>query len=180
MVWFKVYGRDIINDPDWHELNSDQKATLFELWCLASEKNGELPEIKKICFRLHKSKEFVQAMLDDLNAWLDSDSEDSIYDEYTEYAREESREEENINTLDGFSEFWDSYPSTRKVGKKPCQDKWIRKSLYRLKDQIVNHVRVMSDSKQWKDGYSPNPLTYLNQERYNDSVEVNDPFAGAL
>ena len=38
----------------------------------------------------------------------------------------------------------------------------------------------MSNSKQWKDGYSPNPLTYLNQERYNDTVEVNDPFAGAL
>ena len=21
MIWFKVYGRDILNDPDWHELS---------------------------------------------------------------------------------------------------------------------------------------------------------------
>ena len=48
MVWFKCYGRDIINDPDWHALTDTQKATLFELWCLASEKNGELPMLEKL------------------------------------------------------------------------------------------------------------------------------------
>jgi len=96
MVWFKVYGRDIINDPDWHELSSDQKATLFELWCLASEKNGQLPDLKKLCFRLHKDKEFVQNMLITLNSWFEADSADSIYGEYTEYAREKKREEEKI------------------------------------------------------------------------------------
>jgi hypothetical protein len=94
MVWFKVYGRDIINDPDWHELSSDQKATLFELWCLASERNGELPDLKKLCFRLHKDKEFVQNMLITLNAWFERDSANSIYGEYTEYAREKKIEEE--------------------------------------------------------------------------------------
>jgi hypothetical protein len=94
MVWFKVYGRDIINDPDWHELSSDQKATLFELWCLASEKNGELPDLKKLCFRLHKDKEFVKDMLISLNAWFEGDSDNSIYNEYTTYAREKRREED--------------------------------------------------------------------------------------
>lgn len=94
MVWFKVYGRDIINDPDWHELSSDQKATLFELWCLASEKNGELPDLKKLCFRLHKDKEFVQNMLITLNSWFEGDPDNSIYEVYKDYAREESREEE--------------------------------------------------------------------------------------
>ncbi len=96
MVWFKVYGRDIINDPDWHELNSDQKATLFELWCLASEKNGELPDLKKLCFRLHKDKEFVQNMLITLNSWFESDPDNSIHELYKDYAREERREEEKI------------------------------------------------------------------------------------
>jgi hypothetical protein len=96
MVWFKVYGRDIINDPDWHELSSDQKATLFELWCLASEKNGELPDLKKLCFRLHKDKEFVQNMLITLNSWFEGDSANSIHELYKDYAREERREEEKI------------------------------------------------------------------------------------
>jgi hypothetical protein len=96
MVWFKVYGRDIINDPDWHELSSDQKATLFELWCLASEKNGELPDLKKLCFRLHKSKEYVQDMLISLYTWFEGDPVNSICKEYTEYAREKRIEEEKI------------------------------------------------------------------------------------
>ena len=94
MVWFKVYGRDIINDPDWHELSSDQKATLFELWCLASEKNGELPDLKKLCFRLHKDKEYVQDMLISLYTWFEGDPVNSICKEYTEYAREKKIEEE--------------------------------------------------------------------------------------
>jgi len=96
MVWFKVYGRDIINDPDWHELSSDQKATLFELWCLASEKNGELPDLKKLCFRLHKDKEYVQDMLISLYTWFEGDPVNSICKEYTEYAREKRIEEEKI------------------------------------------------------------------------------------
>ena len=96
MVWFKVYGRDIINDPDWHELSSDQKATLFELWCLASEKNGELPDLKKLCFRLHKDKEYVQDMLISLYTWFEGDPVNSICKEYTDYAREKRIEEEKI------------------------------------------------------------------------------------
>ena len=96
MIWFKVYGRDIINDPDWHELSSDQKATLFELWCLASEKNGDLPDLKKLCFRLHKNKEYVQDMLISLYTWFEGDPVNSICKEYTEYAREKRIEEEKI------------------------------------------------------------------------------------
>jgi len=30
MTWFKIYGRDILNNLDWFKLTSDQKATLFE------------------------------------------------------------------------------------------------------------------------------------------------------
>jgi hypothetical protein len=35
-------------------------------------------------------------MLITLNAWFESDSANSIYDEYTEYAREKKREDEKI------------------------------------------------------------------------------------
>ena len=94
MIWFKVYGRDIINDPDWHELNSDQKSTLFELWCLASERNGELPDLRKVCFRLHKEPEYITSMLNSLKDWFDGDIAGIIHKEYKEYAREEKIEED--------------------------------------------------------------------------------------
>ena len=73
MIWFKVYGRDILNDPDWHELSDTQKATLFELWCLASEtgKDGQLPDTRKIAFILHKSVPFIISSLDDLKTWFE-------------------------------------------------------------------------------------------------------------
>jgi hypothetical protein len=74
MIWFKVYGRDILNDPDWHELNDLQKSTLFELWCLASEKNGSLPDNRKIAFRLHKDISFVDNILKELSLWLEEDN----------------------------------------------------------------------------------------------------------
>ncbi len=73
MIWFKVYGRDILNDPDWHELTDIQKATLFELWCLASEtgNSGELPDPRKIAFRLHKDINFINKALEELKAWFE-------------------------------------------------------------------------------------------------------------
>jgi hypothetical protein len=78
MVWFKVYGRDILNDPDWHDLSYEQKAVLFELWCLASEKNGVLPDERKIAFRLHTTKEFIINKLEELDNWFEQEDIISI------------------------------------------------------------------------------------------------------
>ena len=78
MIWFKVYGRDILNDPDWHDLNDIQKSTLFELWCLASEKNGYLPNERKIAFRLHKEISFVINILEELSVWLEVEETSDI------------------------------------------------------------------------------------------------------
>jgi hypothetical protein len=96
MVWFKCYGREILNDPDWHALNAEEKATLFELWCLASEKGtGELPDIRKICFRLRKEPEYIKSMLTRLKSWIDEELHESLDSLYTDSNAEESRSEEN-------------------------------------------------------------------------------------
>lgn len=94
MVWFKVYGRDILSDPDWHQLTSDQKATLFELWCLASERNGDIPDLRKVCFRLHKEPEYITTMLNGLKDWFDGDIHGIIHKVYKESIREERKEED--------------------------------------------------------------------------------------
>jgi hypothetical protein len=72
---------------------------------------------------------------------------------------------------DGFLEFWDAWPSTdRKVGKKTCAEKWRKKGLSVKTKEIVSHVESMKATKQWLDGFEPAPLTYLNQERWNDGL----------
>ena len=68
-----------------------------------------------------------------------------------------------------FDLFWDAYPA--KKGKKKACEIWKRKQLCFLSDEIVAKVNEQKNNeKQWKDGYIPNPATYLYQERWNDEI----------
>lgn len=81
-----------------------------------------------------------------------------------------------------FEEFWKEYP--KKVGKAKCSDVWKRlKPKPDLFEKIMTALRVQKQSPQWtKDGgtYIPNPLTWLNQRRWEDEpVEPIKPEGGA-
>jgi hypothetical protein len=70
----------------------------------------------------------------------------------------------------GFTEFWAAWPSTaRKVDRKKCAELWKRKNFSMVLQIILAHVAVLRDSKLWRDGYEPAPMTYLTGERWNDS-----------
>lgn len=167
MTWFKFYGTDYINDIEIHKLSFEQKAVLVELWCLGSESDGILPDNFEIAFRLHYPIDFVDKVVKELftRGWLEEN-----YSSATIEKRRE-REEKNIyvvKTTNRFSEFWDLYPSTRKVNKKTCLERWANKNLDAIADEVINYVKKMKESKSWKEGFSPAPLTLLNQERWND------------
>lgn len=68
-----------------------------------------------------------------------------------------------------FDEFWTAYP--KKAGKKPSRSKWASKRLDDIADKIIADVklRAATDAK-WLDGYIPNPLTFLTQERWEDEI----------
>jgi DNA-binding MarR family transcriptional regulator len=167
MTWFKFYGTDYINDIEIHKLSFEQKAVLVELWCLGSESDGILPDIFEIAFRLHYSIDFVDKIVNELftRGWLEKDYQPVSIEKRRE------REEKNIyvvKTTNRFSEFWDLYPTTRKVNKKTCLERWANKNLDAIADEVISYVKKMKDSKSWKEGFSPAPLTLLNQERWND------------
>ncbi len=69
-----------------------------------------------------------------------------------------------------FEEFWQAYP--KKAGKKPCSAKWKARRLDRLADKIIQNVRdrIEGDS-QWLKGFVPNPLTFINQDRWDDPIQ---------
>lgn len=71
-----------------------------------------------------------------------------------------------------FEDFWKIYPI--KSGKKPCLEKWKKRHLDLIADKIILNVkkRVASDRK-WQEGFIPNPLTYINQNRWEDEVQEN-------
>jgi hypothetical protein len=69
-----------------------------------------------------------------------------------------------------FSDFWNAYP--KKVGKAAARKKWDQKKLDDQADKIVFHVKQRAkDDKKWKDGFTLDPATFLNQERWEDEYE---------
>lgn len=70
-----------------------------------------------------------------------------------------------------FDEFWETYPNTaRRVAKTKCLQRWKTLKLDLFADDIIEHLKAMKATKQWKDGYEPAPLTYLNQNRWEDGI----------
>jgi DNA-binding MarR family transcriptional regulator len=168
MTWFKFYGTDYINNIDIHKLSFEQKAVLVELWCLGSESDGVLPEVFEIAFRLHYPIDFVDKIVKELftRGWLEKDYEPVSIEKIR--GREDKEKIYVVKTTNRFDEFWESYPSVRKVNKKTCMERWANKNIDAIADEVIGYVKRMKDTQSWKDGFSPAPLTLLNQERWND------------
>lgn len=166
MKWFKCYGRDLLNDPDFMKMDDVKQATLFKLWCLASESNGVLPNAYDIAFRLRKPIAFVEKILLELDTWFVKD--EIIQELYTNYITDKIREDKIIKTIVRFDEFWNIYPPVRKTNKKGCMEKWKAKDLDLIADKVIGYVKTMKETKQWREGFVPAPMTLINQERWED------------
>ena len=178
VIWIKVY-RQILEDYEWHNLNSDNKATLIELLLLASEDNGKLPEVHKIAFRLRKTEDFIKKQIDMLSHWLQDDN-NLITTGEQDVALEKSREEKSKDMR--FDDFWNSLLDKRKVNKKGCRSKWIKHGLDNEADVIIKWVKSMKSTKEWSDGFNPSPEVIINQRRWEDgnSPKVKYDWEGAL
>ena len=166
MKWFKCYGRDLLNDADFMMMDDVKQVTLFKLWCLASESQGNLPQVSEIAFRLRKPIDFVEKMLKELDYWLVTG--ESIEKVYTNSITDKIREDKIIKTIVRFDEFWNLYPPVRKTNKKGCMEKWKAKDLDLIADKVIGYVKTMKETKQWKEGFVPAPMTLINQERWED------------
>lgn len=82
-----------------------------------------------------------------------------------------------------FDEFWLAYPV--KTEKRQCAAKWITEGLDAHVELMLADIAAKSEKdRRWLEGYIPNAMTYLNQERWNDPVQpasrrssVTDHFA---
>lgn len=86
--------------------------------------------------------------------------------------KEEREIEREKDTLGRFDEFWFAYP--KKVGKAAVKRHWVRHGLDKRAGEIIDAVKCHKNSAGWlKDGgrYIPNPLTYLNQGRWDDEIQ---------
>lgn len=173
VIWIKVYRR-LLDDYSWNKLNDSNKATLLELWLLASESNGELPDFDEIAFRLRKDITYIKQQVNELSDFVRQDVSDSETSRKQNVALEvevEVDKEVDIEVLSNhkkdFDTFWNMYPN--KVGKGKAYDSWKKKKP--PLDKCISALTWQKQSDQWvrENGkYIPNPTTWLNQGRWDD------------
>jgi hypothetical protein len=74
--WIKLH-RDLLDDKEFHELSGPSVKVLIFLWLLASEdetKQGSLPPVKKIAFRLRMTDKALKSIVSTLDHWLIQDA----------------------------------------------------------------------------------------------------------
>ena len=99
--WVKLY-RDILDDIEWHELDPQAAKVLVMLWLIASEDDGNLPDIKKLAFRLRMTEKQTSDCIFKLSHWVEQDDIKPISTRYqddrleteTETEREKEGEKE--------------------------------------------------------------------------------------
>ncbi len=175
--WIKLYKK-LLDDIEWSKLSGDEAKFLIELWLLASEKHGELPDVDVIAFRLRRDVRKCTTMIGNLVHWFDGECTnlyESVRNRGVDKIREDIdkiREEKIIDrACDAFATFWTAYP--RKVNKPGALKAWQNKKLNDSIDIILAGLERWKGSRQWlKDNgqYIPHPATWLNQERWNDEV----------
>lgn len=69
-----------------------------------------------------------------------------------------------------FDSFWKAYP--KKVGKGAAEKSFAKyKPDDQLTETMIRAINAQKMSRQWKEGYIPNPATWLNQKRWLDEME---------
>lgn len=80
-------------------------------------------------------------------------------------------------TSERFDEFWNLYPV--KASKKTCLEKWRKLRLDTIADNIFEKLQEQLDKDDgWKRGYIPNPLTYINQQKWDDDIKFPQKNSG--
>ena len=175
--WVKLY-RDILDDPDWHELDGQSAKVLTMLWLIASEDethSGALPCLRKLAFRLRMEENKVKQSLDKLSHWLIQSDIEPISERYQSDAPETETEtyterEKEKDMAYGFDEFWAIYE--RKGNKVQSLKAWRKiKPSIELQLQIYDAARIYvraTPDKQFRKDAS----TWLNNQCWNDEVVV--------
>lgn len=89
---------------------------------------------------------------------------------HTDTYTDTNKEQKHVAIATRFDEFWSAYPT--KVGRKPSARIWSSKRLDHMTDKIIVDVRNrLASDRKWREGFIPNPATYLTQERWNDEIQ---------
>jgi hypothetical protein len=73
-----------------------------------------------------------------------------------------------LSPLHGFQDFWNSQPPGYKIARPQCEKKWKQLKCCDVAMHILMHMEYLKTTDKYQRGIIPNPLTYLNQQRWLD------------
>ena len=122
--WVKLY-RDLLDDIEWHELDPVAAKVLTMLWLIASEDDGNIPELKILSFRLRMPLKTTKDCITKLNHWLEQDDINVISNGYqsdsleteTETETKKEKEKEGDAPFGVSIEVWNDFVKHRKAIK---------------------------------------------------------------
>ena len=176
--WIKLY-RELLDDPDWHELDPKAAKFLVMLWLIASEdetKTGTLPSIRRLAFRLRIKEEKLFEILQTLSHWLILDDIKVISTRYHDDIPETETETETYSLAHlnaRFDVFWKEYPKKKSKGQAKKTWKKIKPGK-QLLETMLSTIKQAKTSEEWtkENGqFIPYPATWLNAEGWNDEYE---------
>jgi len=193
--WIKLY-RNLLDDMDWHELDGDSAKALVSLWLIASENEGQLPDMRKLAFRLRMSEKAITAICNSLSHWLERVDDNAISPCHQDDAPETETETETEKNMsgpsapDGFEEFWKAYPRTPNMSKSAALKSWQKvKATLPPKDQLLVSVAkyraflAAETKKNGRDYPAKHAQGWLTERRWEgfmpvETTKETDPIAG--
>lgn len=171
--WIKLY-REILDDPDWHDLKGDDVKALISLWLIASEDKtmqGLLPDLRTLSFRLRVSEKEILQTIQRLSKWISACHQDDIKmiskryqvdTPETETETETEGEKETKGVLPDWipSKTWKDFMEVRKQLKAPNNDTSIKllvNKLEKFKNAGYDIQEIMETSimNGWKSVFEP-------------------------
>lgn len=176
--WIKLY-RDILEDPDWHQLDDKASKVLVMLWILASEdeeQKGQLPCLRKIAFRLRMPEKPLESIMISLRHWIDIIPISNGYQVDTPEAEREAEDlkkdllerereakgettfcsnSENLNGVEVITELEFQFTQfwkayPKKQGKGLCWKWWKKhKPSHELLQKMLTTIKLFSQSDKW-------------------------------
>jgi len=172
--WIKLHVR-LLNDRQFSSLSLASRGLLMQLWILASEHDGQVPnDLEEIKFRLRDSSikaENLNHLID--KGFLDNGKQPlaSASERYSETEERQRREETDIWA--SFEQFWKAYPKKKNKGQAERAWRKVNKPKETLK-LILKALEWQRQSDQWtkENGqFIPHPATYLNAKGWEDEKE---------
>ena len=189
--WIKIY-RDLLDDPEWHELPGDSTKVLIMLWLIASESkdmSGDIPAIKTLAFRLRITEAEVNRHIITLSHWIEYDAselladskQDAIPETETETETEERknsvRSKKRIEYSSEFQKLWEVFPGVCGSKKKAFAE--YNKAEIGADEMaltIQNQIEFKSKQSQNKEFVSswPHMYQWIKDERWNDKLKLSN------